>query len=86
MRTDPTVLRLIPSFTSRGRRGDGVRPEQPIELAEAVGAAVDVDDVHVVEQAVEDGGGEDFVAGEDLGPVAHVLVGGQDDGCARRGR
>jgi hypothetical protein len=38
-----------------------------------------VDDVHVVQEAVEDGGGEDLVAGEDLGPVADVLVRGEDD-------
>ena len=55
--------------------------EKSVQLAEAIAAAVDVDDVHVVEQPVEDRRGEDFVGGEDLGPVADVLVGGQDNGA-----
>jgi hypothetical protein len=38
-----------------------------------------VEDVDVVKQAVEDGGGEDLVAREDFRPVPHVLVRGQDD-------
>src|SRR5258708_17521955 len=41
---------------------------------------VDGDDVAVVEEAVEDGGGEDFV-GEDLAPFAEGLVAGDDDGA-----
>ena len=61
-------------------RGSGVgRPEEAVDLSEPVAAAVDVDDVYVAQQAVEDRGGEDLVAGEDLGPVAHVLVGGEAD-------
>ena len=53
--------------------GSGRALEEPVEVAQPVAAAVDVDDVHVVEQAVEDGGGEDLVAGEDLGPVPTCL-------------
>ena len=61
-------------------RGSGVgRPQEAVDLLEPVAAVVDVDDVYVVQQAVEDRGGEDLVAGEDLGPVAHVLVGGEGD-------
>ena len=56
-----------------------MRLEEAVELAQAVAAAVDVDDVHVVKEAVEDRRGEDFVAGEDLGPVPDVLVGSEDD-------
>ena len=37
--------------------------EKSVQLAEAIAAAVDVDDVHVVEQPVEDRRGEDFVGG-----------------------
>ena len=65
-------------ITSLRRSGVG-RPEEAVDLSEPVAAAVDVDDVYVVRQAVEDRGGEDLVADEDLGPVAHVLVGGEDD-------
>ena len=61
-------------------RGSGVgRPEEAVDLSEPVAAAVDVGDVYVVQQAVRDRGGEDLVAGEDFGPVAHMLVGGEDD-------
>jgi hypothetical protein len=44
---------VTPSFLGLGLG----RPEEPVELAEPVAAAVDVDDVHVVKQAVEDLGG-----------------------------
>jgi hypothetical protein len=44
--------------------------EQAIELPEPVAAPVDGDDVDVVQQAVEDRGGEDLIAGEDFGPVS----------------
>ena len=46
----------------------------------APAGTVDGDDVAVVEVAVEDGGGEDFV-GEDLSPFAEGLVAGDDDGA-----
>ena len=36
----------------------------------------------MVEQAVENGGGEDLVAGEEFGPVADALVGGDEDAAA----
>ena len=48
--------------------------QESVEFPQPVAPPVDVDDVHVVDQAVEDGGGQNFVAGEDLRPVAHVLV------------
>lgn len=51
------------------------RPDA-VDLAEPVAATIDVDDVPVVNQAVEDRGGED------LRPVSHVLVGGEHDGAA----
>ena len=47
-----------------------------LEVPEPVAAALDVEDMGAVEQAVEDGGGQDLVAGEELGPVADALVGG----------
>src|SRR5690606_39045705 len=67
------------SSLGRGRSTRGLGFEKASELAEAVAAPVDVDQVDVVEQPVEDRRGEDLVTGEDLGPVAHVLVAGQDD-------
>jgi hypothetical protein len=52
---------------------DGLEP-----VLEPVARSVDGDHVAVVEEAVEDGGGEDFVA-EYLSPFAEGLVRGQDD-------
>jgi hypothetical protein len=60
----------------------GLGLQELVELAEPVAAPVDVDDVHVMEEAVEDRGGEDLVTREDLRPVAHVFVRGQDDRSA----
>ncbi len=37
--------------------------QRVLEVAEPVAAALDVEDVGAVEQAVEDGGGQDLVAG-----------------------
>jgi hypothetical protein len=39
-----------------------------LQLAQAVGTALDIEHMTAVQQAVEDGGGEDFVTGEDLWP------------------
>ena len=55
--------------------------QKAVELPEPIAPPVDVDDMHVVQEAVEDRGGEDLVTCEDLWPVAHVLVRGQDDGA-----
>ena len=62
--------------------GDGtaeaVEPPDDEHIHRPAGAVpVDVDDVDVVQQAVEYRGGEDLVASEDLGPVADVLVRGR---------
>lgn len=56
-----------------------MRLQHDIQLAKPVAPAVDVDDVHVVQQAVEDRSGQDLVAREDLRPVPDVLVRGQHD-------
>ena len=48
----------------------------------AVAFALDDDGLGVVEDAVEDGGGEGGVVVEDGGPVLEDLVGAQDDGAA----
>src|SRR5271157_712188 len=58
----------------RGGVGGGV------VVFHAPAGTVDGDDVAVVEEAVEDGGGEDLV-GEDLAPFAEGLVAGDDDGA-----
>ena len=52
------------------------------EVAEPIAATLDVEHVTVVQQSIEDGGGEDLVAGEHLGPVADALVGGDQDAAA----
>ena len=52
---------------------DGCEP-----VLEPVAGAVDGDHVAMMEEAVEDGGGQDFVA-EHLTPFTEGLVRGQDD-------
>lgn len=49
-------------------------------VLQPVAFALDVDRGGVMEQAVEDGRGDDVI-GEDGAPVAVALVGGQDDGA-----
>lgn len=56
--------------------------EQGAEFAEPIALAVDVDDRNVVEQAVEDGGGQDSIVGKDFWLVPHVSVGGEEDRAA----
>ena len=60
----------------------GLQPEEGTEFAEPVAPAVDVQDLDVVEQAVQDRGSQDLIIGEDRGPVAHVLVGREHDAPA----
>lgn len=64
---------LDPFNAGGGEPGTGAWSKSPISR-QPEAATVDVNDVDVVEQPVEDGGGEDLVAGEDLGPVLDVLV------------
>ena len=49
-------------------------------FAQAVGRALDFDDHGVMEEAVEQSGGQDVVA-EDFAPVAEAAVGGEDHGA-----
>ena len=51
-------------------------------ILHAITFAFDDDGFGVVQDAVEDGGGEGGVVVEDGGPVFEDLVGGQDDGSA----
>jgi hypothetical protein len=53
-----------------------------IEVAQAVAASFDVQDVAGVEQSVEDGRGDGLVASKHLGPVADALVRGDENGSA----
>ncbi len=48
---------------------------------EAVGVSLDLDDDGVVEQAIEESGGDDVVT-EDLAPLLEGAVGGEDHGAA----
>lgn len=60
----------------------GLGGEQLLELgvlAHRVAVPADVDDVAVVDQAVDERAGHDVVA-EDLAPVLEALVGGEDGG------
>ena len=50
-------------------------------LAEAIAGSLDLYDLGVVEQAVEQRGGDDLVA-EDVAPLAEAAVGGEDHGAA----
>ena len=54
------------------------RLEAFLVAAHPVGGAVDRQDDAVVEQAVEDGGGDGGVV-EDLAPAGDAAVGGEDD-------
>ena len=54
---------------------------QVFEVTQSVAPTLDVDDVGLVQQPVEDGGGERFVASHQLGPVADGLVGGDERGA-----
>ncbi len=50
-------------------------------LAHAVAAAADVDDMAVMQQAIDERSGHDLVA-QDLSPLLEALVGRQHSGCA----
>src|SRR3954447_15888235 len=52
-----------------------------VAVFEAVAVAFEGEDLGVVDQAVDHGGGDDVVA-EDLAPGAEGLVGGDDQACA----
>jgi hypothetical protein len=51
-------------------------------ILHAIAFAFNDDGFGVVQDAIEDGGGEGGVVIEDGGPVLEDLVGGQDDGSA----
>ncbi len=53
-----------------------------LEVAEAVAASLDVEHVTMMQQPIEDGGGEDLVAGQELRPVLDAFVGGDEDRAA----
>ena len=48
--------------------------QEPVEFAQPVASPVDVDDVHVVQQAVPDRSGEHPLADKTLRPASEVLV------------
>lgn len=56
----------------RGRLSLG--SQAGIEILEPVAAPADVEHVTGVEQSIENRGGQHFIAGEHLGPVAHAFV------------
>jgi hypothetical protein len=60
--------------------GFGPAPEQAglLLLPEPVAVALDVDGGRVMEQAIQDGGGQDLIV-EDLPPVDEALVAGDDE-------
>jgi hypothetical protein len=49
-------------------------------VAESVAGAFEGDDVGVVDDAVDHGGGDDLIS-EDAGPGAERQIAGQDQGC-----
>src|SRR3954447_3658861 len=69
------VITRIPPCDRGAERVDGVAVG-----AHAVAVAVDRKDSRVVQQAVEDGGGDGGVV-EDVAPVDDVAVGGEHDGA-----
>ena len=77
------MSRLPPPVTTRTlvESVSSVLGQLLLHVPEAEAAAVDLQDMAVVEQAIEDGGGQDLVAGQHLRPFADALVGG-DQGAA----
>ena len=57
-------------------------PQGFLEIAQPVAAALDVENMGAVLQAIEDGGGQHLVAGKQFCPVADALVGGNPHGAA----
>ena len=49
-------------------------------LAQSIRGALDFDDDGVMEEAVEQSGGEDVVA-DDVAPVPEAAIGGEDEGA-----
>ena len=83
------VLLLVPGWSAapfgrRGRRdgrvGADVFGDEVGVFAQPVAGAFDVDDDGVVEQSVEQGGGDDGIA-EQLAPFREAAVGGEDHGA-----
>ena len=62
------------SFVGRGGRGDAAE----VSVFEPVAVAFEGDDLGVVDEPVDHGGGDDVVA-EDLAPAAERLVAGDDE-------
>ena len=50
-------------------------------LAQAVTRSLDLNDDGVMEEAIEEGGGDNWVA-EDLAPFGEAAIGGKDHGAA----
>ena len=50
-------------------------------LSKAIAGALDLDDLSVMQQAIEQGCGDNLVA-EDVAPFAEAAVGGEDHGAA----
>lgn len=69
----------VPGDTGAGGSGLMTGGQGGLELPQPVASALDVEDVAVMQEPVEDGGGQDLVAGEDLRPGLDALVGGDDD-------
>lgn len=68
MALTPSSLQVRARFPDRSWSGDVVLSLDGLEaVLQPVAGAVDGDDLAVVEESIEDGGGEDLVA-EDLAP------------------
>src|SRR6056297_1526329 len=78
------LWRAAAALRRRWRRDGGVRAgvlRNEIGMgAKAVAGALDLDDDGVVQQAVEQRGGDDGIA-EDLAPFGEAAVGGEDHGA-----
>jgi hypothetical protein len=80
MESVPPIWPVWPGRWSRW----GAEEAGPLLLSEAVALASDVEDVAMVEEPVEDGGGDDGVA-DHLAPRGEARVRGQDHAaCASR--
>jgi hypothetical protein len=77
--THPLAVHVSGVVGDGGERGRADAEEPgPLLLPQAVALAADVENVAVVQEPIEDGGGDDGVAQDPI-PFAEALVRGQDD-------
>ena len=71
------ALRRHPVLRTCRMRGSGSSvAEKAFEIPESIAPSLDIDHMSLVQQPVQDGSGQGFITCEQLGPVSHRFVGG----------